>query len=404
MDQTEPGVSMPLPLAGLRVLSLEQYGAGPYGAMFLAQLGAEVIKIEPPAGGDTSRATGPYFLGQNDSLFYQTFSLNKKSLTLDMKTPQGRKIFERLVPTVDAVINNLRGDQPAKLKLTYDHLKHLNPKLVCGHLSAYGRGTSREAWPGYDYLMQAEAGFMSVTGEPESPPQRFGLSMVDFMTGAQFAIGILAAILAARESGTGCDIDVSLLDAAVHQLSYPAMWYLNAGHQIGRTERSSHPYVVPSQLFKTSDGWIFIMAQLPKFYSLLVHLLERPELETDARFATVADRHANKQAMVAELETVLTQHSTAHWMEILGGTIPCAPVHDIRQALENPFLHANGMITDTPHPDQKNMRALANPLRIDGARLPNRAAPGLGADSDDILRHAGYSAAEIAAFHDEKII
>jgi crotonobetainyl-CoA:carnitine CoA-transferase CaiB-like acyl-CoA transferase len=404
MDQAEPRVSAALPLAGLKVLSLEQYGAGPYGAMFLAQLGAEVIKIEPPEGGDTSRDTGPFFLGPHDSLFYQTFSLNKKSLTLDMKTAQGREIFERLVPTVDAVINNLRGDQPAKLRITYDHLKHLNSKLVCGHLSAYGRGTAREAWPGYDYLMQAEAGFMSVTGEPDSPPQRFGLSMVDFMTGAQFAIGILAAVLGSRSSGTGCDVDVSLLDAAVHQLSYPAMWYLNAGHAIARTERSSHPYVVPSQLFKTQDSWIFIMAQLPKFYSQLVTLLERPDLATDPRFATVAARFENKAALVAEMETILTQQPTSHWMAVLGGKIPCAPVNDVQQALENPFLQANGMITHTPHPQQADMRALANPLRVNGARLENRAAPALGADSQSILLEAGYSADDIAAFQAAGII
>jgi crotonobetainyl-CoA:carnitine CoA-transferase CaiB-like acyl-CoA transferase len=404
MDKAESCVTKALPLSGLKVLSLEQYGAGPYGAMFLAQLGAEVIKIEPPEGGDTSRATGPFFLGPHDSLFYQTFSLNKKSLTLDMKSPQGRDIFERLVPTADIVMNNLRGDQPEKLRITFNHLKHLNSKLVCGHLSAYGRGTSREAWPGYDYLMQAEAGFMSVTGEPDSPPQRFGLSMVDFMTGAQFAIGILAAVMGARSSGVGCDVDVSLLDAAVHQLSYPAMWYLNAGHSITRTDRSSHPYVVPSQLFKTQDSWIFIMAQLPKFYTQLVTLLARPDLATDSRFATVAARFENKEALVAEMETILTQQPTSHWMAVLGGKIPCAPVNDVQQALENPFLQANGMITHTPHPQQADMRALANPLRINGARLKNQAAPALGADSAAILQDAGYSETDIAAFQAAGII
>jgi crotonobetainyl-CoA:carnitine CoA-transferase CaiB-like acyl-CoA transferase len=404
MDQAESCVSAALPLAGLKVLSLEQYGAGPYGAMFLAQLGAEVIKIEPPEGGDTSRDTGPFFLGPHDSQFYQTFSLNKKSLTLDMKSPQGREIFERLVPTVDAVINNLRGDQPAKLRITFDHLKHLNIKLVCGHLSAYGRGTAREAWPGYDYLMQAEAGFMSVTGEPDSPPQRFGLSMVDFMTGAQFAIGILAAVLGARTSGVGCDVDVSLLDAAVHQLSYPAMWYLNAGHTVTRTDRSSHPYVVPSQLLKTQDSWIFVMAQLPKFYTQLVTLLNRPDLATDPRFATVAARFDNKALLIAELEKIFTTQPTSHWMDVLGGKIPCAPVNDVQQALENPFLHASGMITHTPHPHQPEMRALANPLRINGARLENQAAPALGADSSTILQDAGYSEADIAAFRAARVI
>jgi crotonobetainyl-CoA:carnitine CoA-transferase CaiB-like acyl-CoA transferase len=409
MDQAEPGVNQSvqkplLPLAHLRVLSLEQYGAGPYASMFLAQLGAEVIKIEPPQGGDTSRATGPYFLGDNDSLFYQTFNLNKRSLTLDLKSAAGREIFDRLVPTAHAVINNLRGDIPAKLKLTYDDLKHLNPMLVCGHLSAYGRDNERASWPGYDYLMQAEAGFMAVTGEPDGPPQRFGLSMVDFMTGMQFAVGITSALLGALQTGRGMDVDASLLDTALHQLSYPAMWYLNAGHVVERTTRSSHPYIVPSQMMKTSDGWIFIMAQLPKFYTLLVNLLGRSELAHDARYADVAARFKNKESLIAELEKTLSGNTTSHWISILGGKVPCAPVNDIPAALENPFMHANGMITPAPHPDQENMRALANPLKLNGERLPTHAAPGLSADSTDILAELGYTPSAIADLQAARVI
>jgi crotonobetainyl-CoA:carnitine CoA-transferase CaiB-like acyl-CoA transferase len=409
MDQAEPGVNQSvqkplLPLAHLRVLSLEQYGAGPYASMFLAQLGAEVIKIEPPQGGDTSRATGPYFLGDNDSLFYQTFNLNKRSLTLDLKSAAGREIFHRLVPTAHAVINNLRGDIPAKLKLTYDDLKHLNPMLVCGHLSAYGRDNERASWPGYDYLMQAEAGFMAVTGEPDGPPQRFGLSMVDFMTGMQFAVGITSALLGALQTGHGMDVDASLLDTALHQLSYPAMWYLNAGHVVERTTRSSHPYIVPSQMMKTSDGWIFIMAQLPKFYTLLVNLLGRSELAHDARYADVAARFENKESLIAELEKTLSGNTTSHWISILGGKVPCAPVNNIPVALENPFMHANGMITPAPHPNQENMRALANPLKLNGERLPTHAAPGLSADSADILAEIGYTPSAIADLQAARVI
>ena len=202
-------------LEGVRILAVEQYGAGPYGTMLLAELGAEVIKIEAPSmGGDVSRSVGPYFLGDGDSQFYQTFSRSKKSVALEIKTEQGRADFEKLVRDADAVVNNLRGDQPAKLKITYDDLKAINPSIVCAHLSAYGRDNERAAWPGYDYLMQAEAGFMSVTGEPDAPPTRFGLSMVDFMTGSQMALGCVSAIMKARASGEGCDVDVSLFDAA----------------------------------------------------------------------------------------------------------------------------------------------------------------------------------------------
>lgn len=393
-----------LPLAGTRVLSLEQYGAGPYGTMMLAQLGAEVIKLEPPAGGDSSRATGPHFLGADDSLFYQSFNLNKRSLTLDLKTAGGQAILHRLVATADAVTNNARGDQPAKLGLTYAALAPHNARIVCVHASAYGRDNERAAWPGYDYLMQAEAGFLSVTGEPDAPPTRFGLSMVDFMTGQMLATATLAGILGARASGLGRDYDVSLIDAALHQTSYPASWYLNAGDLVGRTSRSAHPSVVPSQLFRTADGWIFIMAQLPKFWLRLVETLGVPQLAEDPRFATVEARRRNREALQALLDEILMTKPTDHWMERLGGRCPVAPVHDLAQALDHPFTHARGMVQAVPHPEQPGMRMLANPIRIDGARLPAVHAPKLGAHTETILAEAGFTPAEIAAFRAEGAI
>jgi crotonobetainyl-CoA:carnitine CoA-transferase CaiB-like acyl-CoA transferase len=181
-----------LPLEGIRIIAVEQYGAGPYGSMYLADLGAEVIKIENHAtGGDVSRANGPYFLGNEDSEFFQTFNANKKSFALDLKAPGGRAVFERLVANSDAVLNNLRGDQPKKLGLDFLTLSKIKPSIVCAHLSAYGRDNDRTDWPGYDYLMQAEAGFCMLTGEPDGPPARFGLSVVDFMTGMTMSIAML---------------------------------------------------------------------------------------------------------------------------------------------------------------------------------------------------------------------
>ena len=182
--------------------------------MLLADLGAEVIKIEDPGrGGDVSRSVGPYMLGEGDSEFFQTFSLGKKSVTLDLKSSEGRAQFEALVKSADAVANNLRGDQPEKLGLTYEALKGINPKIVCAHLSAYGRKSERAAWPGYDYLMQAEAGFMSMTGEPDGPPVRFGLSMVDFHTGSHMA----TALLRACSAQIGVVKDVTLMSASSTQ-------------------------------------------------------------------------------------------------------------------------------------------------------------------------------------------
>jgi crotonobetainyl-CoA:carnitine CoA-transferase CaiB-like acyl-CoA transferase len=386
---------MNLPLSNTRILTLEQYGAGPYGTMFLAQLGAEVIKIEPPKGGDSSRATGPFFLGADDSLFYQSFNLNKRSLTLDLKSPAGQDILHRLVKTADAMTNNARGDQPALLGIDYAALGKVNPAIVCVHASAYGRNNARAAWPGYDYLMQAEAGFLSVTGEPDAPPTRFGLSMVDFITGTMLATATLAGIIDARTTGKGRDLDVSLLDAALHQTSYPALWYLNQGHDIGRTSRSAHPSVVPSQLIRTADGWVFVMAQLPKFWERLADELGLGALKTDPRFATNADRFANREALIALIEAVTTTRPTADWVAQLGGKVPVAAVNDLGQALDSDWMAANGMVTAVDHPTGP-VRVLANPIMVDGERLPNQAAPALGADTLDLLAEIGISADEAA--------
>ena len=289
---------MSLPLDGLRVLTIEQYGAGPYCSMFLADMGAEVIKIENPAsGGDFARATGPYFLGENDSLYFQSFNLNKKSLTLDLKSEAGKEILHKLVRSSHAVINNMRGNQPAKLGLDYAALKAVNSKIVCGHISAYGRDNSRASWPGYDYLMQAEAGFLSVTGEPDGPPARFGLSIVDFMTGTMLAYGTTAAILKAQNTGEGGDVDVSLMDTALHQLTYPGIWYLNEGLVTGRNARGAHPSVTPSQLVRSKDGWVFIMCQNPRFWDLLLDGIDHETLGQDERFKDLAARLENRDAL-----------------------------------------------------------------------------------------------------------
>jgi len=406
---TTASPARPLPLAGYRILSAEQYGAGPYGTMFLAQLGAEVIKIEPPCkdgkgSGDTARAVGPHYLREGESLYFQSFNLNKRSLTLDLTVPEGQAVFRRLAKGAHAVANNMRGDLAAKLGLTYAALGAINPAIVCAHLSAYGRDNDRAKWPGYDYLMQAEAGFLSLTGEPDGPPARFGLSMVDFMTGTMMTIGLLAALIDAARTGVGRDVDVDLLSSAVHQTSYPAMWYLNEGDVTPRVPRSAHPSVTPSQLFRTTDGWIFVMAQLPQFWTVLTEPIGRAELAADPRFATPAARLANRAALTEALDAVFEAAPTAHWLGLLQGLMPVAPVNALDSALDNPFLVETGMIDTVDHPDRAAMRVLASPIRLDGARLPNRAAPLLGADTDAVLAEADFDAAEIDGLKQRGIV
>lgn len=372
--------------------------------MLLAQLGADVIKIEPPGAGDSARAVGPHFLRDGDSLFFQTFNLNKRSLTLDLARPEGRTALSRLAARAHAVVNNLRGDLPERLGLTYAALQAANPALVCAHLSAYGRDNSRARWPGYDYLMQAEAGFLTLTGEPDAPPTRFGLSMVDFMTGSMMAIGVLAAIMDARTTGQGRDVDVDLLSAAIHQTSYPALWYLNAGDVTQRTPRSAHPSVTPSQLFRTADGWLFVMAQLPKFWTTLLERIDRVELGADPRFCAPAQRLANRDALTAALDACFSQRPTAHWLERLCGHVPVAPVYSLEQALDSSFLADTGMIDSIEHPDRPDLRVLSSPIRLDGRRLANRRAPRLGEHTEAVLAEAEFDDAAIAELRAKGVI
>ena len=384
-----------LPLQGLRILAVEQYGAGPYGSMHLADLGAEVIKIESPPGGDVSRATGPYFLGEGDSLFFQTFNLNKRSLRLDLKAAEGREVFEKLVASADAVLNNLRGDQPGKLGLDYATLSKLNPKIVCAHLSAYGRDNERAAWPGYDYLMQAEAGFMALTGEPDAPPARFGLSMVDFMTGTTMSMGLLAAIIGAMRTGQGRDVDVSLFDVALHQLSYPATWYLNEGHRTERLSRSAHPSTVPCQVYRTADGWVMVMCMLEKFWQTFVEGIGNPAWAAEPRFANFASRRDVREELTVLVDAILSTQPSAHWTQLFAGRIPIAPVLDIAQALDNPYVRDVDMLQDVEHA-KGTQRLLRNPIKLDGQRLSGAACPPLNADADALLRELGYNDADRA--------
>ena len=385
-----------LPLAGLRILAVEQYGAGPAGTVYLADLGAEVIKVENlREGGDHGRDLGPHFFGPRDSQFFQTFNRNKRSIALDLSDDAGRAVFRDLARSADGVLDNLRGDQPAALGLTYEALREVNPRIVCAHLSAYGREGSRASWPGFDYLMQAEAGHMSLTGEPDGPPERYGLSVVDLMTGLVACFALLAGVMAARATGRGRDVDTSLFDLALFNLNYPGTWYLNAGQVTGRNARSGHPSVVPSQLYRTADGWIFVMCNKEKFWPVLCAELHRAEWVS--RFPTFAKRLEQRDELTRLLDAEFSRDSTAAWLKKLSGKVPVAPVYDVGQALENPFVAERGGVADFSYPDGKKARLISNPIRLSDADLPRRAAPALGADTDDLLRGLGYTEERIAA-------
>lgn len=368
------------------MLALEQFASAPYGSMFLADLGAEVIKVESSAtGGDAARYAGPFPLGSADSEYFQGWNLNKRSVMLDLSTPEGRKAFEHLVAGAHAVVNNLRGDVPARLGVDYASLGVFNPAIVCLHISAYGRDNERAARPGYDYLMQAEAGLMSLTGEPAGPPARFGTSTIDYMSGLTGIVGLLACLLRARATGKGCDVDVSLFDVALHQLNYVATWYLNEGERSTRLERSAHFSVGPVETYRTADGWVYVMCMTEKFWRALAHGLGRADLLSDPQFATPELRRRHRERLAAHLDGEFMQQPTAYWLEELGERLPIAPVNDLAQALENPFVEQAGMIATVCHPRRRHLKVLANPIKLDGKRLSQAVCSDLDADAEQLL-------------------
>ena len=393
-----------LPLNNVRIIAVEQYGAGPFGTMFLADQGAEVIKIENPAdGGDMSRDVGPFFFGERDSHFFHAFNRNKKSLTLNLSKAEGKDVLHDLVETADGLASNLRGDVPEKLGLTYAHLREFNSRIVCAHLSAYGRDNERENWPGFDYLMQAEAGYFSLTGEPGGPPARFGLSIVDLMTGLGLAYAMLAALTGARATGEGRDIDVSLFDMALHNLNYPAAWYLNEGHIVGRIARSAHPSLTPCQLYTTADSWIFIMCNKEKFWPVLCETIGRPEWADDARFRRFPDRLKHRGLITELLDDVLKEKNTAAWMQEFAGKVPASPINDVAQALDNRFVIENERLQNLEHPTEGTFRLVAPPVRT-SEPPPSRPGPRLGEHTDEILTELGYEQARIAYLRDSGVI
>jgi crotonobetainyl-CoA:carnitine CoA-transferase CaiB-like acyl-CoA transferase len=375
------------PLADLRILAIEQYGAGPFGSVHLADLGAEVIKVEDPtAGGDVGRYVPPYQAGE-DSLFFEAFNRNKRSISLDLNSAEGRAIFSDLVKVSDVVYSNLRGDVPAKIGITYSDLAHLNPAIVCCSLSGFGMTGPRSAEPGYDYVLQGIAGWMDITGEPSGPPTKSGLSLVDYSGGLIAAITMLAAVHAARRDGVGSDCDLSLFDTALSMLTYPAIWALNGDFVPTRTHHSAHPSLVPFQAFEASDGWIVIACPKEKFWTRLAETIGRPELATAELYATFTARRENAGTLLPILDGVFATRSVLDWLtELRAAGVPCGPVNTVPEALADAQTVARGMIIETEHPRFGTVRQVRSAVRIGDAVPEYRRAPQLNEDYEYVLR------------------
>lgn len=373
------------PLAGVRILAVSQFGAGPFGTQVLADLGAEVIKIEDPGvGGDVARYVPP-FAGEADSPYFQSFNRGVKSITINLRHPDGQAVFHDLVRVSDAVFNNARGDLPGKLGLTYEALRTVNPRVVCCALTGFGTTGPRAAEPAYDYLIQGYAGYMAVTGEPDGPPGKCGVSIIDFAGGYAAMIGLMVGLFDAKNTGVGRDVDVSLLDTAVSMLSYFAIWTLNREWVADRTPDSAHQTLVPAQNFPTQDGWIVVFCNKDKFWRDLVEVLGEPTLADDPRFATFPARLANRAELVARLKDLFRARTTSEWLDRLRGRVPCAPVNDVRQALADEQVLAREMIVEVEHPEFGTLKEVRSPIRTDGEIRSPLRAPKLGEHTDALL-------------------
>jgi len=386
-------------LSDVRVVSVEQYGAGPWGTMQLADLGAEVIKVEDPSvGGDVSRYVPPFQDGEG-SLFFEAFNRGKRSISLDLRAPDARSVLEDLVRVSDAVFSNLRGDQPDKLRLRYDDLREVNPRVVCCSLSGFGTTGPRAREGAYDYTLQGLAGWQAITGDPDGPPTKSGLSLVDFCGGYAAALALLAGVSSARRTGQGCDLDLSLFEVALAQLNYLGTWVASRGFEPVRRRGSAHQSMIPFQNFASADGWIVVACPKQALWERLCATIERPDLaDPDGPYAGFADRDRNRTALLAELDAIFASRTTAEWLELLTPAgVPCAPVNDIAAALADEQAEARGAVVELEHPQLGTVRGPGSPFVVDGERPDVRPGPGRGADTADLLRSlCGYGDERIA--------
>jgi crotonobetainyl-CoA:carnitine CoA-transferase CaiB-like acyl-CoA transferase len=383
----------PAPLAGVRILSLEQFGAGPWGSQQLVDLGAEVVKIEDPLSrGDVGRYVPPFQDGE-DSLFFETFNRNKKSVSLDLRSSAGREVLHALVATADGVFSNLRGTQPSQLGLTYADLRAANPRIVCCALSGFGRTGPRAPDGAYDYVLQGIAGWMSLTGSPDGPPAKSGLSLVDYIGGYVSALALVAGIWRARRDGQGGDCDVSLFESALSQLTYLGTWAATTDYIPERTRDSAHPSIVPFQVFETADSWIVVACAKQTFWERLCDVIGRPDLKTEPAFIGLADRYENRDELLPILGEIFRERTSATWLAMLGEQgIPSGPINDVPTALLDPQLDARGGLLAYEHPRFGTVRQVPSPLRMDDLEPVAARAPFRGEHTVELLRNeCGFS-------------
>jgi crotonobetainyl-CoA:carnitine CoA-transferase CaiB-like acyl-CoA transferase len=375
---------MPFPLQGVRVLELGQIIAGTYGNQVLSDLGAEVIKVEAPEG-DLGRipSVAPY---RGLSALFLTFNRNKKSVVINLKTEAGREVFYDLVKVSDVVVDNFRPGVLERLRVDYETLSRINPRIIQCSVTGFGAAGAYKDYPALDLIIQAISGHMAITGEPGRPPVRVGIPLADMSGGIYSCKGILAALYARERSGRGQRVEVSMFDAMLNLLSYIATLWLTDG-VLPKPPGSAHEYSVPWQAFETKDGHIVVATRQEGFWKKLCGVLAEPGLDTDSRFATNADRIANREALVPRLEKIFRTRTVADWLERLrAAEVPAAPVNNLDGAFAEPPVAEREMIVEYDHPDVGRVRLPGNPIKMSSiTATPSQPAPRLGEHTDAVL-------------------
>lgn len=403
-------------LSHIRVLDLSRVLAGPWCAQNLADLGAQVIKVERPGAGDDTRHWGPPFAkdpnGQDttESAYYISINRNKKSITLDISTPEGQAIVRDLVKTSDVVIENYKVGQLAKYGLDYLSLCAIKPNLIYCSITGFGQSGPYQQRPGYDFILQGMGGFMSITGEadhlPGGGPQKAGVAIVDLFTGMYASSAILAAVIHRDRSGEGQYIDMALLDTQVAMLANISSNYLCSGvspHRWG----NAHPNVVPYQTFQTSDSWIIVAVGNDSQFRNFVKAGNREALADDVRFATNPARIEHRAALIPLLAEMVKEKTKAQWITLLEAAgVPCGPINNLQEVFENEQVIARGIEMHVPHPTAGTMKLVASPMRLSKTPVEVRMPPPLlGQHTDEVLRdELGMSASQINELHQRGIV
>ncbi|WP_243030815.1 CaiB/BaiF CoA transferase family protein [Thermus altitudinis] len=390
------------PLSGIKVLDLSRVLAGPLCTMILADLGAEVIKVEPPWG-DETRGWGPPFV-QGESAYFLSVNRGKRSLALDLKTPEGQEVVRRLAQGADVLVENFKTGDLKRYRLDYESLKELNPRLVYLSITGFGHTGPRAQEPGYDAALQGYTGIMSVTGEPAGPPMKVGVAWIDVMTGMMGAVAVLAALLERERSGLGQHIDLSLFDVGLFALANLGESYLLTGKPPKRLG-NAHAQIVPYGAFPAADGWLVLAVGNDEQFARLCQVLDLPDLLK--RFPTNPQRVEAREEVVEALFAVLRTQPRAYWLQrCKEAGIPAAPVNDLAEAFQDPQAQARGAIWTLSHPLLGLLPTLANPLRF-LSRTPAKPSlppPLLGEHTEEVLRKAGYAPEEVARLVEKGVV